>query len=243
MALKVGEVMNRELASVHERDHVDTVRDSILAMGITSMPVLDDGRHPIGMWSLRDLVDPLVDTPSMRRPVLTVSADATIEQAARLLSETDFHHLVVVDSAGRAVGMVSSVDLLRGVLGLPARHPSAFPHLDPELRVAWSDDRPFAAQWFGEAPNGSGVLLLVRGAAKVVDTIVWAEACTNVRQRLEELLAVPQTETPALKRVIESGELRFRTAAIDDAARRAGICQRIRSRIVHQALPQATAIA
>ena len=35
MALKVAEVMNRELASVHERDSADAVRDSILAMGIT----------------------------------------------------------------------------------------------------------------------------------------------------------------------------------------------------------------
>ena len=55
------------------------------------------------------------------RPVLTVSADADVEQAARLLAETDFHHLVVVDASGRAVGMISAVDFLRALEGMPRR--------------------------------------------------------------------------------------------------------------------------
>ena len=128
MALRVGEIMNGELFSVGREDAVDMALRAILLLGITGVPVLDDNGKPLGLVSLRDLV---ADKPGttvgerMTQPPATVTADARIAAAARILARTRYHRLVVVDSAGRAIGMVSAVDMVRGLLGLPAEHPAA----------------------------------------------------------------------------------------------------------------------
>ena len=69
------------------------------------------------------MTDDEVQPPSI---VATVKETDTIEEGAKKLAATDFHHLVVVDAKGVAVGMVSSVDFLRALLGLEPRHPKAF---------------------------------------------------------------------------------------------------------------------
>ncbi|MBP2705091.1 CBS domain-containing protein [Microbispora sp. RL4-1S] len=50
----------------------------------------------------------------MTTPVLTVPRDWTVRQAVRLLYERDVSAAPVVDEAGRIVGIVSEMDLLRG---------------------------------------------------------------------------------------------------------------------------------
>lgn len=44
---------------------------------------------------------------------VTVAADAPLDEAARLLTEHDVEHAVVVDGGGRPVGIVSSLDVVR----------------------------------------------------------------------------------------------------------------------------------
>jgi CBS domain-containing protein len=46
-------------------------------------------------------------------PLVTVSADETLERAAQLMSEYQTAHLVVVDAAGRPAGVLSTLDLAR----------------------------------------------------------------------------------------------------------------------------------
>jgi CBS domain-containing protein len=79
----------------------------------------------VAVVSLRDLAREGDDLKASNS-VTTVKATDTVEQGARKLAETDFHHLVVVDDKGIAVGMVSSVDFMRALLGLEPRHPKAF---------------------------------------------------------------------------------------------------------------------
>ena len=55
-----------------------------------------------------------------------MKASATIEEGAKKLAESDYHHLVVVDDKGVAVGMVSSLDFVRALVGLEPRHPDKF---------------------------------------------------------------------------------------------------------------------
>ena len=126
MARTVAEVMNRELLYLAEGARTELAREPILSFGITAVPVLDEEGRPVAMVSLRDLLGS-APAPKGGGPVVSVQSTATLEEAAATLASTDFHHLVVVDARGRAVGMVSSVDLLRGLLGLPMRHPAAFP--------------------------------------------------------------------------------------------------------------------
>jgi CBS domain-containing protein len=232
MAKRVEEIMNRELFWVGPDERAETVLGYILALGITGVPVLDRERRPLGMVSFRDLAwgqGARVDE-RMHRPALTVRADASIEAAARLIAETGFHRLPVVDAQGRAAGVVSVLDVLRGMIGAPAPHPAQFPHYDGERGLVWTDDTPLEMDRIEAAPEAPGVLLLVQGGANVVDHIVWAEAARDLRRRLLDLLSMPQNGTPQLARILERQNVRFRAAAVDEPARAQAIAQAMASR-------------
>lgn len=62
----------------------------------------------------------------MTAPAVTVTADASIKEAARLLRDRDVAAAPVVDDAGALVGIVSEIDLLRGTLA-----PDPVAHLLP----------------------------------------------------------------------------------------------------------------
>jgi CBS domain-containing protein len=121
----VHDIMNAKLLYIGESDRPSLARRYILEFGVTAVPVLDETHRPVGVVSLRDL-DRDGDTVEPSSTVCTVKDTDTVEEAARKLAETDFHHLVVVDAKGVAVGMVSAVDFLRAMLGLEPRHPKAF---------------------------------------------------------------------------------------------------------------------
>ena len=72
------------------------------------------------MVSLRDFMRNDERRPQMTSPARSVRADATLAEAARVLAEESLHHVVVIDATGRAVGMLSVLDVLRAVVGLPA---------------------------------------------------------------------------------------------------------------------------
>ncbi len=239
MARTVAEVMNRELVSARLDTDPRSLRHLILAMGITGVPVLDEDHRPLGELALRDLVDPVEESPPVSRPAAVIPASASLESAGEALARTESHHLVVVDPAGKAIGMVSAVDVLRGLLGIPARHPAGFPHFDGELGVSWTDDTVLALENLDEAPEGAGVIVLVRGGRGLVETPVWAEASLRVRTRLEELLSIPQDDAPALAAILARGGLRFRSASVPDAARRERVVATLRERLGHAPLPEA----
>lgn len=238
MARTVAEVMNREMVSAREDTSPASIRDLVLAMGITAVPVLDGDGRPVGVLSLRDLVSANGEPPRMSRPAAVVKATASLELAGETLARTDYHHLVVVDDDGRAIGMVSAVDLLRGLLGVPARHTAAFPHLDRELGVSWTDDDLLASDHLDAAPEGAGVIVLLRGGRGAAETPVWVESCRRVRTRLEELLSIPQDDMPALAAILAHGHLRFRAAAVVDAALRDRVLGLLHERVDHAPLPR-----
>jgi CBS domain-containing membrane protein len=142
MATHVEEIMNRELYAARAGNSVADVTASLLAFGISAAPVLDEATRAVGFVSLRDLV---TQPPGrsiaevMTSPATIISADVTIQEAGHVLAMTGYHHLPVVDASARVVGFVSALDVVRGLLGLAATHPAAFPHLDAETGVTWTD--------------------------------------------------------------------------------------------------------
>lgn len=116
MTLVVRDFMTPKLVYVEDGTHLRVAMHPILELGITSVAVLDSEHRPVGMISLRDLVE----DPNHERPVtkaaLQIEATASIDSAARRLADAEAHHLVVVDGDGRAVGMLSSLDVVRAFL-------------------------------------------------------------------------------------------------------------------------------
>jgi CBS domain-containing protein len=123
MKTLVSDYMNRTLVYLMEGDRPEIALRPILDFEITAVPVLDAEHRPIGIVSLRDLVDPRKSGMRVTAPPLTIEADAFVSTAAVMLAETGYHHLVVIDADGRAIGMLSSLDVVRGLCGLSAKHP------------------------------------------------------------------------------------------------------------------------
>jgi CBS domain-containing protein len=233
MALMVSEIMNKELFSVRPSDAAEDALNGILALGISGAPVLDDERQPLGMVSLRNFVgrrpgDRVADR--MASPAATVPVGASVADAGRLLAETGRHRLTAVDASGRAVGLVSTLDVLRGLLGLPIVHPAPFPHMDLATGFVWSDELPLEPAMFPAAVDGPGLLVLIHGGPGVPERIVWAEACDNIRTRLQDMLEAPQTEEPLLAFWLKRQGLRFRAASAPNSAERREAAESLRRR-------------
>jgi CBS-domain-containing membrane protein len=125
MSKTVRDIMNPKLLYIRDGDRVALAKKQILSFGVTAVPILDETHRPVGIVSLRDL-EREGDHVAPTALVETVKDTDTVEVAARKLADTEYHHLVVVDDKGVAVGMVSSVDFLRALLGMEPRHPKAF---------------------------------------------------------------------------------------------------------------------
>jgi CBS-domain-containing membrane protein len=121
----VRDIMNAKLLYIGQGERPSLARHHILKFGVTAVPVLDETHRPVGVVSLRDLQRG-DDEIALTGTVATVKDTDTVEDGAKKLAGTDYHHLVVVDAKGVAVGMVSSVDFLRALLGMEPRHPKAF---------------------------------------------------------------------------------------------------------------------
>jgi len=231
MASTVKEIMNRELFSVRSTDTAADALDGLLAFGIYGAPALDSGQRPIGVVSLRDLITrqgPRV-TDHMSSPAVVVRAEARISDAAKLIGETGYRRLVVIDDDGRAVGMLSAVDVIRGLVGLPVQHPGAFPHFDATTVLPWTDDAVLTEDMVEVAPDGPGLLVLIHSIPGAPDVVVWAESTHNVQTRLLDLLSLPQENAELNRLLAHPNHLRFRAAAVTDPEVGERVIERLRS--------------
>lgn len=219
MAHRVREIMNQELFAVSSDDDADRVRRYLVALGITGAPVVDKDHHPEGFVSLRDLMDAHEQPVLMRMsaPPDCIDADATIEHAADVLAERNRHHLVCIDEQGRAIGMVSSIDIVRALRGHAVPHPDSFPHYDRALGLGWSNEHPLDGSGVEYAPHGPGLYVLILGHTGAPDEVVWSEASHDVRARLIDMLSMPHTAPPHLQDFIAHGQLRFKAASAPSA--------------------------
>jgi hypothetical protein len=230
MASTVKEIMNHELFSVRPTDTTADALNGLLAFGIYGAPVVDSAQRPVGVISLRDVVFRQGATVAdrMSSPAVVVRADARISDAAKLIAETGYRRLVVVDDANQVVGMLSAVDVIRGLVGLPVQHPVAFPHLDAKTGLQWTDDAVLDTNWVEVAPDGPGLLLLIYTVPGTPDLVVWAESANNVQTRLLDILSLPQ-ENPELNRLLgHRTHLRFRAASVTDPKVREQVIERLR---------------
>jgi CBS domain-containing protein len=92
---------------------------------IGSVVILDDQRRCVGIFTERDAVRVMAQkiplaTPLkevMTRNVVTIGADASFEEARRLIVERGIRHLPVVDQNGRLVGLFAVRGFLNEIFG------------------------------------------------------------------------------------------------------------------------------
>ncbi|WP_432924990.1 CBS domain-containing protein [Microbispora sp. CA-135349] len=160
----------------------------------------------------------------MTTPVVTVRRTATIKQAVRLLYEQDITAAPVVDAAGRMVGIVSEMDLLRGEFGAS---PRAF--LRPEAPRA---GRPTALVEEVMTPR----VATVGDGADTMD-LIELMITTGVKSvpvvRDDELVGIVSRRD--LMGLLAQGDERIRDdvlAALRDCADTASFCAAVRDGVV-----------
>ncbi len=85
--------------------------------------VCDKGRAPVGVISQSDISDKVTAenrcpawvkvSEIMSTDLITVTPETSIDECLRLLETHGIYHLVVVDAAGKSLGMISAQDILR----------------------------------------------------------------------------------------------------------------------------------
>ncbi|WP_405682253.1 CBS domain-containing protein [Streptomyces sp. NBC_00057] len=136
--IKVGDLMTDEVVSVVPVTSFKEVAKLLAQHNISGLPVLDDEDRVVGVVSESDLLNrqaakhlmtgDVPDTATgtavssgaeftaaevMSTPAVTVHADETAPDAARLMMRSGVERLPVVDDEDRLVGIVTRRDLLR----------------------------------------------------------------------------------------------------------------------------------
>lgn len=135
----MADVMTRTVVVVHVSAPFKDVIRRMQEFRVSALPVVDDDDRLVGLVSEADLIlkeDPeleeaahlfegrqrrhdrekaagLVARELMTAPVVTVSPEATLGEAARLMHRKGVKRLPVVDGAGRVHGILSRSDLLK----------------------------------------------------------------------------------------------------------------------------------
>lgn len=112
---KVGFLMTDEVVSVVGRTPSADVGALLVEHDISGLPVVDEDDRVIGVVSRTDLLVRGDHTARevMSAPPVTIHAEQTVTEAARLMTRRGVKRIPVVDEEGRLVGIVTRRDLLR----------------------------------------------------------------------------------------------------------------------------------
>lgn len=129
--MEIASLITRAVLTV---DAEDSVRDAAVWMverGVGSAVVMTEGR-PVGIITDRDSIrliargedpDAITAGKCILKNLRTVTPSLDVLEAARMMREQGFRHLVVVDDEGALAGVFSMRDLVVGLL--EERHTTA----------------------------------------------------------------------------------------------------------------------
>lgn len=128
-AIIVRDVMTADVFAVNEDDTLMQAATSLLVRRVSGAPVLDDTGRVVGVLSTTDLLQRVVDGPTVvgrgddartagevcTRPALTTEADSALRDAAKVMEEQGVDRLIVMDGATH-VGIITRTDTLMSLL-------------------------------------------------------------------------------------------------------------------------------
>lgn len=139
MSSKVGDLMTRRVFAATENAEFTEIARALRYYGVSAMPVVNDDHRVIGVVSSADLLNKVAEPEAeeghlledprraserrksgaytarelMTEPAVTIGPYATVQEAAELMRDKRVKRLPVADEAGRLVGVISRVDVLR----------------------------------------------------------------------------------------------------------------------------------
>ncbi|MCZ0983227.1 CBS domain-containing protein [Streptomyces diastatochromogenes] len=112
--MKVGDLMTDDVVSATPVTSFREVAKMLAEHDISGVPVMDEDDHVVGVVSESDLLarHEFTARDLMTTPAVTVHAEETVADAARLMVRRGVERLPVVDEEERLVGIVTRRDLL-----------------------------------------------------------------------------------------------------------------------------------
>lgn len=120
--MKVCSWMTANPQTIGPDDTLDLAQRTMSTGHFRRLPVVDAEQKLIGIVTDRDLrahlgyLGSTKVNAAMAEPVMTVEADAPLEEAADLLLKHKIGGLPVVGNGGQLVGIITETDLLKGML-------------------------------------------------------------------------------------------------------------------------------
>ncbi len=127
MSQSISSLMQRQVWSVGLDETVQTVEAHMAAKSLSWVPVLESNGVVLGIISASDLLRFHADKKDPSKVCawqlctykpITVRADATVGEVARLMVEKSIHHVVVTEGAD-IQGVLSSLDFVRTFISSP----------------------------------------------------------------------------------------------------------------------------
>ena len=114
--MKAKHLMSKQVVTAHPTMTVVTVTAILVANHISGLPVVDEDRVVVGVFSTTDALARSGDRMSdvTTSPAITVDQECPIEEVAALLAVKDINRVPVL-SEGRLVGIISRADIVRYV--------------------------------------------------------------------------------------------------------------------------------
>lgn len=128
--IKIKEIMTSEVMSVHDSEKLSAVARIFRENPIHHVPVLK-GKKPVGIISTQDIfklifdfdstdtrmLDTLLDHTYSIKDVMTdklviFEEESTLKDAAKILSDSSLHSILIVDKKGDLTGIVTTTDLI-----------------------------------------------------------------------------------------------------------------------------------
>ena len=122
--MDIGSLITRAVLTVEKQDSLLDAAVWMMERGVGSAVVLTDGK-PTGVITDRDALRAIAQGLNaedvtvgnfVNRKMTQATPDVELIEAARLMREKGFRHLVVVDEGGDLVGVFSMRDLVVGLL-------------------------------------------------------------------------------------------------------------------------------
>lgn len=114
--MKVREIMTANVLSVRDDSEVEDAARMLARHRITGLPVVNAAGGVVGLVSELDLITKIGRTVAdvMTRGVISISADAEVEQLTDLLASRRIRRVPVMDG-DKLVGVVSRSDLVKQI--------------------------------------------------------------------------------------------------------------------------------
>ena len=123
--MEIGSLITRAVLTVEEGDSLRAAASGMIERGVGSAVVVGGDGKPMGIVTDRDTLkvaalgrdpDTVTVKDCLTRKLSLATESMDVMEAARTMREKNFRHLVVVDEAGKLVGVFSMRDLVVGLL-------------------------------------------------------------------------------------------------------------------------------